>query len=1740
MRFSLILGLAATPVFCFVFSELSTAPQLLAAPLVSQAETAATLYQTGQRLFYQGQFSQALDSLQQALQKAQAEADRQIEADAWTAIATLHLALEDKALGREAIDRALALHEDLQDPVGRAEALRVLAQAQFDVESDEAVLAIAEEALAIFRAEGAQLQEGILLADLGALAVQRQRYESGLEQLAQAAQIIEIAPAETNLERDYYRGLVLVWQGIAYIGLQDFEQAQAHIVQALTISQEASTPSVEGSARFLQGLLDEIRSDYQTALANHRSSAAIFTELGTRGALREVLVRMGEIYKSQGEAQDDHPELAISLYQNAVEVFQQALEIAAEREEGENAFNHRLTLNWLYTMISQRYMDIAITQLESQEATHEALIVLDQSIAEAQQAVEIIQPIKITDANAAQVNTFLYLGISGMARAYQLKGIGLVALLRHNDGLQAYQTALENFQAGVSYAAASQSPELNIRANQEVAKVYLSIGQAQSVLENHEAGVAAVETGLVYARRVEDLDREQMMLSLLQTLYADWGQQHRIAGEYEQALTVLRRGIASGEELMAMIKRSPSLEPDLYEQALRSQWPLYGGIALVYIDQSDYVNALDALQQTLTVVDQLDAPDLRFSTLSILATAYAQLSRYPEALDVWQQQLEVVQGSKNLENRVIMAIANLYDTMGRYPDAIAAYQQTLDWFRAQGNLRDEIIILNNLGLIRQQQGESAQALETLNQALDLNHRLRIQLEAPDAIAQLNTLCPNDLPSEDESADEQSSAGTILAGVGEQLHQQGREEYRQGCLETAWAIEQATLNNIAIVYADQGRYREALDLHQEALEIVRSRLRDRNSEASNLGNMSSIYWQQGDYAQALELQQQALEIYQATGAQDGVVNSLNDIGVIYLYQGLYPQALKTLEQALSLAQEIKLKPSEVSILGNLGTVYDAQGQYDRAEEYYRDSLGLSRELGLKSSEATAFTNLGILSGKRGQYAQALAFEQRALSIFEAIGSIGSVASARLALGAYQRAQGYYVEALDQQRQALEDMQKISNRDDEAYALAELGLTYLELGQADKALQHHQAALAIYRDIGDRSGEAKALGLKGLVYDDQGQYQQALQAYEQSLAIRRDIGDVAGESISLTHLGFTYEQLGDYAAARAAFQQALEIQQQIGARGREGLTLNGLALAYAGQGNYTEALDLQQQSLALHRELGDRPNEAKVLSDMGRLFADQDQPELAIVFLKASVNLTETLRGELQSLSTEDQASFAESVSDRYRCLADLLIQAGRIPEAQRVLDLLKIEEIREFTRNTRASWTTDGIALNPLEQQIVEIHGGLIALGQKIYTCEQSNCPNSELNSYYRDQQKLVASYNEQVAKFETTVRDNRYNDDFFYNPDNLSDSARDIVEAPHTMLIYPFVLEETLWLLWTTAGGVVGTVEVDVSQAELSEIVRQFGEQLANPNEFPLTDLQATSNVLYNWLIQPLEVDLEKHSIKRLVFAQDRVTRYIPMAALYDGEQYLVERYTLSTILSAEWTDTKDRLTTVADTPVLGLGVSQSVSGFSALPNVQSELNGIIRETNDPGIYPGRIFLDNAFDFEALWQNARNYRILHIATHAEFVPGALDQSYLVLGNGVHLKINEIKTIGRQLKDVHLVVLSACETALGEENVDGREIAGLSAYFLAPNRAKSVLASLWQVADDSTSLLMQAFYTKLAADNLSKAEALQRVQMAFIQNEDEMASLLARGGFESITPAIETASLSHPYYWAPFILIGNRL
>jgi CHAT domain-containing protein len=258
-------------------------------------------------------------------------------------------------------------------------------------------------------------------------------------------------------------------------------------------------------------------------------------------------------------------------------------------------------------------------------------------------------------------------------------------------------------------------------------------------------------------------------------------------------------------------------------------------------------------------------------------------------------------------------------------------------------------------------------------------------------------------------------------------------------------------------------------------------------------------------------------------------------------------------------------------------------------------------------------------------------------------------------------------------------------------------------------------------------------------------------------------------------------------------------------------------------------------------------------------------------------------------------------------------------------------------------------------------------------------------------------------------------------------------------------------------------------------------------------------------------------------------------------------------VLTEDTSNVSDKLPVgTQNTPVLAMGLSDAIAGFNPLPNVPAELDAIVRQEakNNQGIYPGKKYLNRTFDFSTLQDNLRNFKILHLATHGVFVPDSADKSYVLLGTGEQLTIPQIKTL-TGLSNIHLVVLSACQTALAGPRQDGIEIASTAYHFL--NRgAKSVMASLWLVNDASTSLLMQQFYKNLANGTsekpMTKAEALRQAQLSILQGKvtakdappGARLGVVPKPGAQAPATDSSRADFSHPYYWAPFILIGNGL
>lgn len=880
--------------------------------------------------------------------------------------------------------------------------------------------------------------------------------------------------------------------------------------------------------------------------------------------------------------------------------------------------------------------------------------------------------------------------------------------------------------------------------------------------------------------------------------------------------------------------------------------------------------------------------------------------------------------------------------------------------------------------------------------------------------------------------------------------------------------------------------------------------------------------EGNYSAALKIFKDILTLYRQSNDVDGQREILINIGRTHERLGETSQALVAFNAALEITQQLQNPAQEGSILIKLAGVHELRGEYDRAHEHYSSALTVYRQSNNRRGEAAALTGQGLIALRQGKY----------------------------------------TEALEQYQSALRVRRLEGDQYGEAITLSGLGVAYLQLGQPQKSLEVHRQALRLRKDAKNMQGKAISLRYIGQAYEALSRPRRALRHYRKALDISREIKDFNGQERSLIRMANLYNTTDQHSEALELLYKALALSQKISDRKGEGLVYDTIGQTQLLLGNAPEALQFYRYALALRQQIGDRAGEVETLSHLAELSAQQNKPETAVVFYKEAINRIEDIRKDLRTLTIAEQEAYTETVAHVYRSLADLLLSQERILEAQGVLELLKVQELRNFTdrnrtRNSEGIITykrnftnrtrtrnSRGIITYKSEAQVADSHDSLIEFGLAVKQCEETQC---SLLSQKLDQLEEINSAFEQTLKaLETEIRDRRANDFEFLDPTKIVRKAQEILDAqPNTVIVYPLVLKDKLWVLWAADGGITRSIEVPgIGQAEIGNAVVRFRQLLQTPTS-NLDALQATGKQLYDWLL-PAELtqELQANQIENLIFSLDNVTRYIPTDALFSGERYLIEDYNLSTIISAELTDTTSKLSPQADaTNVLALGLSKPVAGFNSLPNVPDELDAIVRDAMKPedplGIYPGRELLDEQFTRRSMRDHLAGRQILHIATHGEFIPGNNAQSsYLLLGDGDKLPIADIERL-RGLSQVHLVVLSACQTALGDSGQDGTEINGLSYYFLNGG-AKAVIASLWNVNDQSTRALMEQFYTQLAqGEQMTKAQAMRSAKLKFIHAAGSSEAQGERGSIRVDSSGSATQSyFSHPYYWSPFIIIGN--
>jgi CHAT domain-containing protein len=818
--------------------------------------------------------------------------------------------------------------------------------------------------------------------------------------------------------------------------------------------------------------------------------------------------------------------------------------------------------------------------------------------------------------------------------------------------------------------------------------------------------------------------------------------------------------------------------------------------------------------------------------------------------------------------------------------------------------------------------------------------------------------------------------------------------------------------------------------------------------------------------------------------------------VNLYQKKdYSQAIKHWQTALNVYQQKKERAAQAIVLENLARATQQQGNSDQSIAYWQDAIAYYRNTKNQQKVGQILTEQAQIYSNLGQQRKAISLlcntpqaetclPDSALQIARDRQDHLGEAAALGSLGNAYRLRGDYQQANEYLQASLKIAKEIKHPAYISATLNGLGNVYANLAR-DRYRLTKSAQVA--GDIID----AKRIKQEALKFNSQ-----ALKYFQENLKIAHN--DKLAQMRSQLNLISAYDRLGKNAQSAQARKQALSLFASLPVTREKVYAAIDLSKLLQPVPSFEETaavtpcfqskfqsreIELLQQALSMARQITDNPSQSLALGELGRVYeCRQDYQQALELTLEArwtaeqDLNIDSLYLWEWQTGRILKETNRIKEAIDLYeRAIASLESVRNNILVASRNLQFDFRDTVEPIYRQLVALKLEQTLP-NPAKPE---------NLTSVLATTDRFQL--AELQNYFGDDCTIVTT-NQGLLTDLTSI-------------DNDTAVINSIILANRTALVanFPNGQRQLKWL--------------DVDSQTLRKEINQFRKGLES--YFDLYNVQQGQKI-YNWFIRPFAQDLEQAQIKTLVFVQDGILRSVPMSALHDGKQFLIEKYAIATTPSLTLTQPTTYDYQQAKALILGLTKSATVDGesFPALASVKNEVSAIeklIPKTQE--------LLNEQFTRYRLQKvlNENVYSIVHIATHGEF--GSVPQdTFLVTGNNKKLTISKLESLIRNTvqnnEEIELLMLTACQTAIGDE----RAALGLAGMAVQAG-AKSSLASLWSINDEATAKVSTLFYKNLIHTNASKAEALRQAQLALIK----------QGG-----------KYNHPAYWAPYILVGNWL
>lgn len=971
-----------------------------------------------------------------------------------------------------------------------------------------------------------------------------------------------------------------------------------------------------------------------------------------------------------------------------------------------------------------------------------------------------------------------------------------------------------------------------------------------------------------------------------------------------------------------------------------------------------------------------------------------------------------------------------------------------------------------------------------------------------------------------------------------------------------------LNESALFFADIGENAKAASLFSRSWQALKESTGTASHAARRVQlNLAHALLAKGDVSSALSHFIECRKALDKESDPSNYARALAGIGTIQRLQGNLDEAIINLEEASRILSRSPSASDNSSRRVNINLAYARfeSGLRAQAKELVRELVEeVEGDAALSALEVAETYNVQAdLLFQSGDYSRAEARYQTVLGIAQSFPASEAYITAVVGLATVHSETGRLDEAKQLLSSIEELLEKFPDLDIELKARWELAKAHvlLKSGEVAKAQEEFDACLNIFASHLDSMADAYISSLRGkaaclTVFGDshgaanllkasldalEGKYgwrnshtlSSALQLsdlYHSRLGQDRaaeDLLDQVGDHLKAMGLmdsamaaGYWHQrgsvsmQEDDPQRTLDYLQKAFQIYENLNAYGsyRQIPVLNSMAMLVIELNKPNKAVAILGAALERVTESYPFPYEWALWSNLSTAFERLGHRPEAILCAKAAVQKIQPLREQVAFFGGGPTLNFIRQYEDLYRDLIRLLLLEDRIFEAQEVIRLLKMEEAFQFNRGTAFN-DDNTLLLQEEEKRALE--------NIQRYAKSQEQVQREFLDELKRT--PLREEMDDTVRRFAQGMLESAKTNDLqdFPASADQTENIRHILnrEGDETALLQYIVHPDELWILFHTSKQTY-TEAVPLESLRLTRLVYDFRKMLGSPFQSP----EATAENLYEILLKPVEPLLIKYGTDNIFISTDHVLRYVPFAALRNNDEYLLGKYTFALFPVQPAEEIHTELPPSVIVEGVGLGSSTGFQNLPDLPYVEDELTSIFNDEKVEGRGPvaGAIHLNEAFDKSTLIASlGEDVSALHIATHFKFNPLHASQSILYLGGGDSVSLFDLSRSTEGVPWPRMLTLSACETGLSgslREGKYGREIEGFTQ--LAYSRGvQFVLGSLWQVADDATSILMEDIYRILAdqSSRTSVPHALKTAKQKLFQNN----------------------RFSHPFFWAGF-------